>query len=160
MSESQAVRCMLLPMSSINLVIPSSAVAEIIGYSEPSRLDDSSDWFLGVVLWRGAYVPVISVEQMCGIDTVHVVPRSRIGIIYNPEKDDDLPYVGLHMQDIPRAYLAEFGKMESGTDDGLSQFLLSRLDDDQFNRTIPNLDAMIADLKPQFNQDKIDSLNR
>lgn len=160
MSESQTVRCMLLPMSSINLVIPNSAVAEIIGYSEPRRLDDSSDWFLGVVLWRGAYVPVISVEQMCGIDSVHIVPRSRIGIIYNPEKDDDLPYIGLHMQDIPRAYLAEVDKMESGSDDGLGQYLLSRLDDDQYARAIPNLDAIAADLKSQFSLDEIDSLYR
>ena len=154
------VRCMLLPMSSINLVIPSSAVAEIIGYSEPRKLDGSSDWFLGVVLWRGVYVPVISVEAMCSVDTVHISPRSRIGVIYNPEKDDELPYVGLHMQDIPRAYLAESDSMESGSDDGLSQYLLSRLDDDQFHRVIPNLDAMMADLKPQFNQEAIAQLNQ
>ncbi len=159
MSELESVRCMLLPMSSINLVIPNSAVSEIIGYSEPRRLEDSSDWFLGVVLWRGVYVPVISVETMCGLDTVHTGPRSRIGIIYNPEKDDALPYFGLHMQDIPRAYLAESDKMESGTDDNLSEYLLSHVDDDQFSRAIPNLDAMVADLKPQFTQEKVDSAN-
>ncbi len=151
---------MLLPMSSINLLIPNSAVAEIIGYSEPRRLDDSSDWFLGIVPWRGVYVPVISVESMCDVDTVHVGPRSRIGIIYNPEEDEQLPYIGLHMQDIPRAYLAESDKMESGSDDNLSEYLLSRVDDDQFSRAIPNLDAMVADLKPQFSQEKVDIANR
>jgi len=151
---------MLLPMSSINLLIPNSAVAEIIGFSEPRRLDDSSDWFLGIVPWRGVYVPVISVESMCGLDTVHIGPRSRIGIIYNPEKDDQLPYIGLHMQDIPRAYLAESDKMESGSDDNLNEYLLSRVDDDEFSRAIPNLDAIVADLKPQFSQEKVDNANR
>ncbi len=160
MSESGSVRCMLLPMSSINLVIPNSAVAEIIGFSEPRRLDDSNDWFLGVVLWRGVYVPVISVEQLCALDTLHVGPRSRIGIIYNPEKDADLPYIGLHMQDIPRAYLAESDTMESGSDDDLNEYLLSRVDDDELVRFIPNLDAILADLKPQISQEKFDSLNR
>ncbi len=159
MNDSEAVRCMLLPMSSINLVMPNSGVAEIIGYSEPRRLDEASEWFLGVVSWRGIYVPVISVEQLCGVDTLHVGPRSRIGIIYNPEKDDHLPYIGLHMQDIPRAYLAESDKMESGSDNNLSPYLLSRLDDDQFSRVIPNLDAIAADLKPQFSLDKVGSLN-
>ena len=151
---------MLLPMSSISLVIPNSAVAEIIGYSEPRRLEDSSDWFLGMVLWRGVYVPVISVEQICHVDATHVGPRSRIGIIYNPEKDPELPYLGLHMQDIPRAYLAESNTMESGTDDDLSQYLLSRVDGDEFSRAVPNLDAMIAALKPQISQEKVDNLNR
>lgn len=159
MSESQ-VRCMLLPMSSMSLVVPNSAVAEIIGYSQPRPLAESSDWFLGVVLWRGVYIPVISVETMCSADTVHVGPRSRIGIIYNPEKDEEVPYIGLHMQDIPRAYLAESGKMESASDDELSQYLLSSVDGDEFSRAIPNLDAMIADLKLQFSQEKIDQLDR
>lgn len=160
MSENQSVRCMLLPLSSINLVIPNSAVSEIIGYSEPRRLEDTLDWFLGVVLWRGVYVPVISVETMCEVDTVHVGPRSRIGIIYNPEKDDDLPYIGLHIQDIPRAYLAESAKMESGSDDGLSRYLLTRLDDEQLSRFIPDFDAITADLKAQLSQEKIDNLVR
>lgn len=160
MSDNASVRCMLLPMSSISLVIPNSAVAEIIGYSEPRRLEDSSDWFLGVVLWRGVYVPVVSVEQMCLVDATHVGSRSRIGIIYNPEKDSDVPYIGLHIQDIPRAYLAESDTMESGTDDNLSQYLLSRVDGDEFSRAIPNMDAMIADLKPQISQEKIDNLSR
>jgi len=154
------VRCMLLPMSSISLVIPSSAVAEIIGYSKPQKLNDTSDWFLGVVLWRGAYVPVISVEELCSLDTVHLGNRSRIGVIYNPEKDEDLPYIGLHMQDIPRAYLAESDSMESGSDDGLSPYLLSRVDNDQFQRAIPNLDAMFAELKPQFSEEVIARLDQ
>lgn len=151
---------MLLPMSSISLVIPSSAVAEIIGFSEPQKLVGSSDWFLGVVLWRGAYVPVISVEDLCSLDSVHLGNRSRIGIIYNPEKDEDLPYMGLHMQDIPRAYLAESNSMESGSDDGLNQYLLSRVDDDQFHRAIPDLDAMFAELKPQFSEEIMARLNK
>jgi len=151
---------MLLPMSSLNLVVPSSAVSEIIGYSTPQKLDGSSDWFLGVVLWRGAYVPVVSLEVMCSLDSVHLGPRSRIGVIYNPEKDDDLPYIGLHMQDIPRAYLAESDSMESGNDVGISQYLLSTVDDEQFQRAIPNLDAMFAELKPQFNAEVVERLNQ
>ena len=64
------------------------------------------------------------------------------------------------MQDIPRAYLAESDSMESGSDDGLSQYLLSRVDDDEFQRAIPNLDAMFAELKPQFSQEEYTRLNQ
>lgn len=158
MSQNETVRCMLMPLSGINLVIPNSAVSEVIAYMRPQRLDQTPEWFLGAVLWRGVNVPVVSVEQMCGIDTVHIGPRSRISIIYNPEKDDELPYIGLHIQDIPRAYLAEYTKMESGSDDNLSQYLLSRVDDDQLSRFIPNLDAIAVELKAQLSQEKLDNL--
>lgn len=158
--NTTSVRCMLLPLKSLNLLIPNSAVAEIIGYSQPRELPDTSDWFGGVVLWRGVYVPVVAVEQMCNIDTAAVGPRARIAIIYNPEPDPELPYLGIHMQDIPRAYLAEAESMESGTDDDLSPYLLSRVDDDQYARFIPEFDRIISDLKNEYNESQLTELNR
>ena len=148
--KTTSVRCMLLPLTSLNLLVPSSAVAEIIGYSAPRQLADCSDWFGGVVLWRGVYVPVVAVEQMCDIATAGVGPRARIAIVYNPEKDPELPYLGIHMQDIPRAYLADPDSTESGSSEGLGDYLLTRVDDEQLARVIPDLDKIIADLKLEY----------
>ena len=151
---------MLLPLTTLNLLVPNSAVAEIIGYSTPRQLSDTSDWFTGVVLWRGVYIPVVAVEQMCNQGTALVGPRARIAIIYNPEKDPDLPYLGIHMQDIPRAYLAEPDSIESGNDENLNQYLMTRVDDEQLRRVIPDLDKIIGDLKLEFNQSRLDELTR
>ncbi|MCP4392141.1 MAG: chemotaxis protein CheW [Gammaproteobacteria bacterium] len=158
--KATSVRCMLLQLTSLNLLIPNSAVAEIIGYSTPRRLADTSDWFSGVVLWRGVYVPVVVIEQMCNVSAAQVGPRARIAIVYNPEKDPDLPYIGIHMQDIPRAYLAETESMESGSDENLSPYLITRVDDEQLSRVIPDIDRIITDLKLEFNQGRIDELTR
>ena len=158
--KTTSVRCMLLPLTSLNLLIPNSAVAEIIGYSTPRELENTSHWFAGVVLWRGVYVPVVAVEEMCNLGAAAVGPRARIAIIYNPEKDPELPYLGIHMQDIPRAYLAEADSMESGSDDNLSQYLLTRVDDEQLKRVIPDLDKIIDDLKLEFNQARLEELTR
>ena len=159
MSDKPAsVRCMLLPLISLNLLVPNSAVAEIIGYSRPQALADCSDWFAGVVLWRGVYVPVVAVEQMCGVASAGTGPRARIAIIYNPEKDPDLPYLGIHMQDIPRAYLADPDSTESGSSDGLSDYLLTRVDAEEQARVIPDLDKIIADLKLEYNPARLSEL--
>ena len=158
--KATSVRCMLLPLTSLNLLIPNSAVAEIIGYSTPRPLSDTSDWFPGVVLWRGVYVPVVAVEQMCNLGIAQVGPRARIAIVYNPEKDPDLPYIGIHMQDIPRAYLAEADSIESGSDQGLSQYLVTRVDDEQFARVIPDVDKIIADLKLEYNKNRLEELTQ
>ena len=158
--QSTSVRCMLLPLKSLNLLLPNSAVAEIIGYSTPRELAGTSDWFAGVVLWRGVYIPVVAVEQMCGLDTAEVRPRARIAIIYNPEKDPELPYLGIHIQDIPRAYLAEADSMISGGDDDLGEFLITRVDDEELARVIPDLDKIIATLKQEYNQSMLEQLTR
>ena len=156
--KAMSVRCMLLPLTSLNLLIPNSAVAEIIGYSSPRELDGCSDWFAGVVLWRGVYVPVVAVEQMCAIASAAVGPRTRIAIIYNPEKDPDLPYLGIHMQDIPRAYLADPDSTESGSSEGLSEYLMTRVDAEEQARVIPDLDRIFAAVKQEYNPARLDEL--
>jgi chemosensory pili system protein ChpC len=153
-----SVRCMLLPLNALNLLIPSSAVAEIIGYSSPRALVKCSDWFAGGVLWRGVHVPVVAIEQMCNIAIADVGPRTRIAIIYNPEKDPDLPYFGIHMQDIPRAYLADPDTTESGSSEGLSEYLVTRVDDEQLARVIPDIDKIIAGLKLEYNPARLEEL--
>ncbi|MFT5218041.1 MAG: chemosensory pili system protein ChpC [Planctomycetota bacterium] len=161
MSENNgSVRCMLLPLTSISLLIPNSAVAEIIGFSTPRKISATSDWFSGAVLWRGVYIPVVSVEQMCGLGVAGVGPRARIAIIYNPEKDADLPYLGIHMQDIPRAYLADSNTIESTDDAPISEYLLCQIDEDQLVRAIPDLDKIIVDLKIEFTPERIAELSR
>ena len=90
--------------------------------------------------------------------TAQVGPRARIAIIYNPEKDPQMPYIGIHMQDIPRAYLAEADSMVAGSDEGLSPYLLTRVDDEQLERVIPDFDKIIADLKLEFNQNRIEEV--
>jgi chemosensory pili system protein ChpC len=151
-----SIRCMILPLASINLVVPNSAVAEIIGYSRPKKLADCSDWFGGVVLWRGVFVPVVAVEEMCSTDIALTGPRARIAILYNPKKDDGLPYIGIHMQDIPRAYLAEYGRLESRSDASLGQYLLSHVDEEHFARAIPDLDSIISELKLEYSEEKVE----
>ncbi|MFT5657855.1 MAG: chemosensory pili system protein ChpC [Gammaproteobacteria bacterium] len=159
-AANQSIRCMILPLASINMVVPNSAVAEIIGYSVPKKLADCSDWFGGVVLWRGVYVPVVAVEEMCSIDIALAGPRARIAILYNPNKDESLPYFGIHMQDIPRAYLAESGRMESRSDAMLGEYLISHVDEEHFARAIPNFDAIIADLKRELSDEKLAQVTR
>ena len=153
-----SVRCMLLPLTSLNLLVPNSAVAEIVGYSPPRELANCSDWFAGVVLWRGVYVPVVVIEEMSGMATASVGPRARIAIIYNPEKDADIPYLGIHMQDIPRAYLADPDTTESASSEGLSDYLLTRVDDEQLGRVIPDLDKIITDLKLEYSPARLEEL--
>ena len=156
--KTTSVRCMLLPLTSLNLLLPNSAVAEIIAYSEPRELVNCSDWFSGVVLWRGVYVPVVVIEEMCGVAGAEVGPRARIAIVYNPEKDPELPYLGIHMQDIPRAYLADPETTESGSSEGLGEYLVTRVDSEELQRVIPDLDKIIAALKLEYAPARLEEL--
>lgn len=147
MTDAAAIRCMQLPLLDFQLLLPNSAVAEIIGYSLPEDANDKSDWYKGQVPWRGVMVPVVSVEQMCEQSTLEPGPRTRLAIIYNPSADSQIPYLGLILQDIPRAYLAEQERLMEGLDVVDCQFLVSRADVLVDQLVIPDLDAIIASVQ-------------
>ncbi len=151
MSDSeQAVRCMLLPYSSENLLVPSSAVSEIIGFEQPPHTNIKNSWFLGSVSWRGLAVPVVSLERLCETrpDPNQVV--SRMVIISNPNDGSELPYVGFHIFGTPRTYMAIEDELPEGETGQLCKYMLARVQMDGESWLIPNLELILSDLKVEM----------
>lgn len=149
MAEQNSIRCIQLPLVDWQLILPNAAVAEIIAYSNPDQ--PGEDWLDGLLNWRGAVIPIISVEKMCQRDSVEPGARTRIAIIYNLSGDKKLPYAGIILQDIPRAYLAEEDRMQSVISNSDCQFILGRADIMLEQLMIPDLDAMMSAIKQRLN---------
>ncbi len=150
MAEELSIRCMQLPLMNMQLLLPNSSVAEIIGYTEPETADQGEGWYDGRISWRGVMVPVVSVEKMCQSESVASGPRSRIAIVYNLNGDEDLPYFGIILQDIPRAYLAENDRMLEGFSELDCEYLSTRADAMLENLFIPDLDAIVSSIKSRL----------
>lgn len=145
------VRCMLLPLQGMQLVVPNAAVAEIIGYGPPAESRLSEHWLDGELPWRGVFVPVISLEKLCGgaLDTPG--PRSRIAVLYGASAQTaDLPYFGLILQDIPRAYLAEPERMQGLQTATDCDYLWGQAELNNPEILIPDFDQIIAAIKHQL----------
>ena len=151
MAEENSIRCMQLPLHDLHLLLPNSAVAEIIGYTEPEPAHRSEGWFDGRISWRGVMVPVISFEKLCNLPAVEPGPRSRVAIIYNhTSQNDSIPYIGIILQDIPRAYLAEKERMLGGMEKTDCEFVSCRADPMLDDLVIPDLDAVLLSLQQRL----------
>ena len=149
MTEQSSIRCMQLPMVGLQVLMPNSAVAEVISYSEPETEYKGTDWLDGLILWRGVLIPVVSLEKMCQSDFTEPGPRTRIAVLYNIDNDKDLPFVGLIMQDIPRAYLAEAERMQEVIDKPQCQYLRCKADMMMNELMIPDMDAIMYAVKDE-----------
>lgn len=150
MAENSSVRCMQLPLMGMYLLLPNSAVAEIIGYTEPEVGSEGSDWYSGKIFWRGVMVPVISVEKMCQNASMEPGPRSRIAVVYNLNGDQSMPYFGIILQDIPRAYLAEKERLIDSNVAVDCKYLSTQADAIIGQLYIPDLDAILISLKQKI----------
>jgi len=141
MAEQESIRCIQLALRDMQLLLPNSVVAEIISYVRPEQA--GHEWLDGIMTWRGVSVPVVSIEKMC--QQAHVEPgaRSRIAVIYNLHNDDEMPYVGIILQDIPRAFLAEQDRMPAQTSGSGCEFMQGRADVMNSELMIPDLDAIM-----------------
>ena len=63
MSETE-LSTFVVPLQKSNMLIPEVSVAEIIPYEPLQRVQDTPDWFLGFLGWRGIQVPVASFEML------------------------------------------------------------------------------------------------
>lgn len=54
----------LITLQKNNILLPNATVAEIIPYEPLQRTQNTPDWFLGMLGWRGIQVPVISFEML------------------------------------------------------------------------------------------------
>lgn len=103
MSDVQAdVRCMLIPLHDGRLLLPSAAVAEVIGYRTPDPIADAPKWLQGTVSWHQREIPVIDFERLMGLGQVGAGIRQRIAVCYATGTGLASPLFGLVAQGIPR----------------------------------------------------------
>ena len=150
MPETEAIRCMQLPLQDLQLLVPNSAVAEIIGYDHAHEQTAPDDWFDGEIPWRGVTIPVVSVERLCNMHTGEPGARARIAVLYDPQGGEVVPYVGIILQDIPRAYLAEEERMSEPMLPVDCKYFASRADPLQQNLLLPDIDAIIDTVKDRL----------
>ena len=96
------VRCMLIPMRHGRMLLPSAAVAEVIGYRPPDALDDQPQWVQGTVSWHQRDIPVLDFERLIGRDDLGAGIRQRIAVCYAIGGNASWPLMGLLAQGIPR----------------------------------------------------------
>ena len=96
------VPSMLLPVQDKLLLLPGVAVAEIVNYSYPDCPPDAPDWFLGYIEWRKLSVPLLSFELLNGQPMPRSSAAPRIAVINNTGVNDDVPFIAIVMQGMPR----------------------------------------------------------
>jgi chemosensory pili system protein ChpC len=106
MSETvEELPTFLVPLQKSNILLPKSSVAEIIPYEPLQRIQDSPDWFLGLLSWRGVQVHVLSFEMLARTGasfSLMSVASASLVICTTLGGQEDLHYFALVAQALPR----------------------------------------------------------
>lgn len=99
--QFETVHSLLLPINKEILLLPNAAVAEVIAYSEPEKVNDAPEWLLGIMNWRERRIPLVSFEVISDGDAGPMHKNCRIAILNTLNGNDRVPYIGVLMQGLP-----------------------------------------------------------
>ena len=105
MAEPEQLDVHVLTMQKLGVILPADSVAEIIPYEPLQRIEDTPDWFLGLLGWRGVQVPVVSFEMLtaerASFSLVSVSSASLV-IVRGGSDQNSLPFYALVSQTEPQ----------------------------------------------------------
>ncbi len=133
------VACLLLPLANQLLLLPNVTVAEIVPVSHLTSVEGAPEWYLGNLSWREQSLPLLSFEVLNGGSRPGVGGRSRVAVLNTTGLSDELPFLALLVQNIPR--LARVNEEEIRQRDGVE-----KLPYDLMPVSVAGEDAVIPDL--------------
>jgi len=137
------IRTIMAPLIDSHVLLPNSAVAEVLGFTPPEPFKQSPSWLLGELAWHGWQVPIICFEQLITKNKrSSVTPKSRILIIKTLGESTQVNYIGLVIQGLPKLKkVTESSLVEQQVDD-LPDTLFSKVSIDELEAVIPELGAL------------------
>lgn len=143
--DELSIRCLVLPLSSLTLLVPNTLVAEVIDYRPAESAGHMPEWMSGMLTWRGRSVPVISFERLLG-DTVEFPAQERRYVICNTLNNNErMPFIALELQGIPHLTQVSNTMLDYDPDPEGSQsepVVLARLRLNEESVMVPNIDVM------------------
>jgi chemosensory pili system protein ChpC len=134
------IRCILAPLTNGQLLLPNSAIAEVLAYAQPEPFRQGPPWLLGEMAWEGWQVPIVCFEQIADKgQRSAVTPRSRILVIKTLGESTQVNYIGLLIQGLPRLTRVTPETLEERQADDLPGVLFSKVGIDDQEALIPEL---------------------
>ncbi len=107
------IRGVLVPSKDVKVLFPNTLVAEVISYEEPVKLDNVPDWLLGKVHWRGWSIPLVSYSGLVHGKNEEIGPQTRIAVIKGINQIDELPYIAIINDGVPRLQTITQGDLQA-----------------------------------------------
>jgi len=98
----EIVPSLMIPLAGRMLLVPTVTVAEMVAFAQPKPVENSPDWLLGDFYWRDLRVPLLSFEVLNGEALPEVQAKSRVAVFNHSGIDDDLPFIAIATQGIPK----------------------------------------------------------
>jgi chemosensory pili system protein ChpC len=101
-TPSNDIRGVLIQVAGGRLLLPNATIAEVLSFAEPDAVENTPDWLLGRIRWRGWQLPLIAFSRLSGIADEQGGLGSKVIVLKALGGDAKLPYFAVLTQGFPR----------------------------------------------------------
>ncbi len=141
-NTSNTVHCIIVPIEKTHIVLPNTVVAEVVKFSEPELIKGAPAWLLGHITWRDWRVPVIDYACLIGLEIDGNPTGARIMVVKSLLQGEQLPYIGLVANGLPKLITISAGMLVEDPDLELTTGLFSEVTVDSKQAMIPDIDHL------------------
>lgn len=104
MNESaEQVKCILLTINEDRLLLPNTALAEIVQIRNIINVANKPNWMLGYLDWRGNSVPLVAFETIGGVRMPSLASgQVKAAVFYAIGEDKKFPFLSILVQGAPQ----------------------------------------------------------
>ena len=104
MSDSpEQIRCVLLKINEDMLLLPNSALVEVVPVRNIINVANKPRWMLGYLDWRGNSVPLVAFETIDGVRMPSLANNDvRAAVMYAISEDKKIPFMAFLVQGVPQ----------------------------------------------------------
>jgi chemosensory pili system protein ChpC len=143
------IRGVLITVRGGRLLLPNTSVSEVITMSTPDAVENTPDWLLGRVSWRGWRVPLVSFPGLVGWPETEGALNSRVAIIKALGGNPRMPFFAMVTQGFPRlTALSDDVIVPTGDPDTLPEGISTQVmvrDDEAFIPDLESIERTIAE---------------
>lgn len=142
-STSDMLPCLLIPIQGGRMVLPNVTVAELIPFQKPVALENTPDWIIGQIEWRGTMIPVISYEEFSGFKKGPAGQDLRVAVVNSPNGEQGkMRFFGMLTQGIPSLIKLEEAAIKENQNSVLQKGQKMAVTLETGHATIPDLDML------------------
>lgn len=138
-----SVRCLTLGLHGAKLLLPNTLVAEVSESSAARAAANTPDWLIGFITWRGRNIPLISFEQLLGLDVPGRHDQSHMVVLNTLNGNPNIPFIAIEIQGLPHLSLFKHGTLEY--DENMKKgepVILAGVRADGESMIVPNIDTI------------------
>jgi chemosensory pili system protein ChpC len=143
--RSPELHCMIVPTDKETLLLPTSAMAEVVDFRKPLPMEYAPPWLLGYIDWENRQVPVFSFSALINGSAIgEIPPRAKIMILKSLSDAGRVPYLGVLLRDLPHPVSVDAEDLVETGDEKKSLGVFSRvhIGEEDGDVIIPDLDRL------------------